>query len=39
METVHDFLDRAVPVPPVHVEEVDVTRAKLPERVLDGNEK
>ena len=37
MEAVHDFLDGAVVVPEVYVEDVDVARAKLAQGVVDGD--
>ena len=35
MKTVHDFLDRSAPIPPVNVENVDVRRTKLLQTGLD----
>ena len=29
MQTVHDFFDRGVPVPPVHIQNVDVRSPEL----------
>ena len=38
VEAVHDLLDGASVVPPVDVEDVNVIRAQLSERVVDGVE-
>lgn len=36
VQAVHHFFDRGTPVPPVHVEDVDVRRAQLHQASLDA---
>ena len=37
MKSVHDLLDRGGPIPPVHVQDIDVRGAKFLEGCLDGD--
>ena len=37
VKRVHHFLDGSSPIPPVHVQDVDVRGAKLLERFLGGD--
>jgi len=39
MQSVHDFFDRAIKVPPVDVEQIDVGRAEFLQARFDGNMK
>jgi hypothetical protein len=36
MKRVHDLLDRGGPIPPVHIQDVDVRRTQLLEGRLNG---
>jgi hypothetical protein len=36
MKSVHDFFDRGGPIPPVHVQDIDVRGAQFLEGCLDG---
>ena len=37
MERVHDLLDRSGPIPPVHVQDIDIRGAQFLEGCLDGD--
>ena len=37
MKRVHDLLDRGGPIPPVHVQDIDIRGAKFLEGCLDGD--
>jgi hypothetical protein len=37
MKRVHDLLDRGGPIPPVHVEDIDIRGAEFLEGCLDGD--
>jgi hypothetical protein len=37
MKRVHDLFDRGGPIPPVHVQDVDIRGAQLLEGCLDGD--
>lgn len=37
VETVHDFLDGAAPVPPMHIKNIDIRRAQLLQACVDAN--
>jgi hypothetical protein len=37
MKRVHDLLDRGGPIPPVHVQDIDIRGAQLLEGCLDGD--
>jgi hypothetical protein len=36
MKRIHDFLDRGGPIPPVHVQDIDIRGAQFLEGCLDG---
>ena len=38
METIHDFLNRGVVVPPVDIQNIDVARLKFPETGFHADE-
>ena len=37
MKRVHDLLDRGGPIPPVHVQDIDIRGAQFLEGCLDGD--
>ena len=37
MKRVHDLLDRSGPIPPVHVQDIDIRGAQFLEGCLDGD--
>jgi hypothetical protein len=37
MKRVHDLLDRSCPIPPVHVQDIDIRGAQFLEGCLDGD--
>ena len=37
MKRIHDLLDRGGPIPPVHVQDIDIRRAQFLKGCLDGD--